>query len=194
MKRRRLGIPGEAEFSGKGVHEFHALLAERFAGKSVVVVGGGNSACQAALGLAEKGAAVTLAARSYRADPYLKQKVGDEERIRVLEGRDPTRIEGGGRVETLVLRNLASGVEERLAVEGVFVEAGLVPNSDLVRDLVHRNDRREVDVDGNCRTGLPGLYAAGDVTSNLGKRILIAAGEGAKAVLALAEFLHAGRE
>jgi len=194
MKRRRLGIPGEAEFTGKGVYEFHALSAERFAGKEVAVIGGGNSAAQAALGLAEKGVRVTLVTRMYRADPYLQQKVAQTENITVLRSRDPLRIEGAERLELLILRNLDTGAEEVMPAEAVFVEAGLVPNSGLVQDLVHLNERGEVEVDGNCRTGLPGLYAAGDVTNSFGKRILVAAGEGAKAVLAISEFLRSRKE
>ncbi|RMG95066.1 MAG: YHS domain-containing protein [Candidatus Dadabacteria bacterium] len=189
MKRRRLGIPGEEEFRGRGVLEFHALSAGRYAGTEVAVVGGGNSAAQAALGLAEAGARVTLVTRTYRADEYLKEKVAATEAIVVLQNRDPLRIEGAERAEVLVVRNQDNGAEEVLPVEAIFVEIGLVPNSDLVRDLVHVNERGEVEIDGNCRTGLPGLYAAGDVTNTFGKRILIAAGEGAKAVLAIERFL-----
>lgn len=192
MRRRRLDIPGESKFRGKGVYEFHTLVAERFAGKEVAVVGGGNSAAQAALGLAEAGSRVTLVARSYRADAYLQEKVAASESILVLRSRDPLRIEGSARVEVLVVRNQDTGAEEVVPVEAVFVEVGLAPSSDLVRDLVHLTRRGEVEVDGNCRTGLPGLYAAGDVTNTFGRRILIAAGEGAKAVLAIAQFLKPG--
>ncbi len=190
MRRRRLGVPGEEEFRGRGVMEFHALAAQRFAGKEVAVAGGGNSAAQAALGLAENGARVTLASRSYRADPYLQEKVAAREDIVVLRNREPIRIEGEQRVEVFVVRNLDTGAEEVVPVEAVFVEVGLVPSSDLVRDLVHVNDRGEVEVDRNCRTGLPGLFAAGDVTNTFGKRILISAGEGAKAVLAVSQYLE----
>lgn len=190
MTRRRMGIPGEDEFRGKGVMEFHALLAERFAGKEVAVVGGGNSALQAALGLAEKGARVAVASRSFRADQYLQEKVATQGAIVLLRNRDPLRIEGTTRVEVLVVKNLDTGAEEVIPVEAVFVEIGLVPSSDLVRDLVHVNAWGEVEVDRNCRTGLPGLFAAGDVTNTFGKRILIAAGEGAKAVLAVTEYLQ----
>ncbi len=193
MKRRRLGIPGEQELLGKGVSEYHTLLAKRFAGKEVAVVGGGNSAAQAALGLAEQGARVSLATRSYRADQYLKEKVDAEAAITVLRNRDPVRLEGKARVECLVVKNLDSGAEEVLPVEWVFVEVGLIPSSELVQDLVLINRRGEIEVDGNCRTGLPGLYAAGDVTNNFAKRIVVAAGEGAKAVLAIEEYLKGGR-
>ncbi len=193
MRRRRLEIPGEAEFLGKGVLEFHALLAERFAGKEVAVVGGGNSAVQAALGLSEKDCRVTVVSRSYRADQYLQEKVAARDNVVVLRNRDPVRIEGSQRVEVLVVTNLDTGAEEVIPVEAVFVEIGLVPSSDLVVDLVNLNRRGEIEVDGNCRTGLPGLFAAGDVTSTFGKRILIAAGEGAKAVLAMAEYLQSRR-
>ena len=190
MRRRRLDIPGEPAFRGKGVLEYHDLIAERFAGKEVAVVGGGNSAVQAALGLAKRGARVRLVARSYRADSYLKDEVSAHPELTVLEGRDPIRLEGSDRLETLVVRNPETGAEEPLPVEAVFVEIGLIPNSELVRELVIVNERGEVKIDGNCRTGLPGLYAAGDLTNTFGKRILIAAGEGAKAVLAVAQFLR----
>jgi thioredoxin reductase len=189
MTRRRLGIPGEQEFLGKGVSEFHALSAKRFAGKAVATVGGGNSAAQAALGLAENGAQVTLVTRWYGADQYLQEKIGAADSIRVLENRDPVRIEGADRVEALVVRHSETGAEEGFEVEAVIVEIGLVPNTALAKNLVHLNERGEVEVDGNCRTGLPGLYAAGDVTSTFGKRILVSAGEGAKAVLAIGNYL-----
>ncbi len=193
MKRRPLGVPGEAAFLGKGVQEFHAFAAPRYADAAVLVVGGGNSAAQAALGLAEAGARVTLITRSFRADPYLQEKLAALPGARLLQDRDPVRVEGTERVEALVVRPTGGGPEERLAAEAVFVEIGLIPNSDLARNLVHLNPRGEVEVDRDCRTGLPGLYAAGDVTNTTGKRILIAAGEGAKAVLAVAEFLREGR-
>ncbi len=190
MRRRRLDVPGEPAFRGKGVLEYHDLLAERYAGKDVAVVGGGNSAAQAALGLAKRGARVRLVTRSYRADPYLKEEVAAQTELTVLEGRNPVRMEGSDRLEKLVVSNPETGKEDPLTVEAVFVEIGLIPNSELVRELVIVNERGEVEVDRNCRTGLPGLYAAGDLTNTFGKRILIAAGEGAKAVLAVAEFLR----
>jgi alkyl hydroperoxide reductase subunit F len=189
MRRRRLEIPGETEFRGKGIGEFHALSAKRFADRDVATVGGGNSAAQAALGLAEQGARVVLVSREYRADQYLQEKIARANNITVLENRDPVRIEGSAHVEALVVRDHATNAEDVLPVAAIFVEIGLVPNTDLVKDLVHLNERGEVEVDGNCRTGLPGLYAAGDLTSSFGKRILVSAGEGAKAVLAIAEFL-----
>jgi len=190
MRRRRLAIPGEPEFRGKGVLEYHDLLAERYAGQETAVVGGGNSAVQAALGLAKRGARVHLVARSYRADSYLQEAVAQQTGIIVLAGANPLRLEGAARLEELVVSEPTSGAERRLPVQAVFVEIGLVPNSELVRELVIVNERGEVEIDRNCRTGLPGLYAAGDLTNTFGKRILIAAGEGAKAVLAVAEFLR----
>jgi alkyl hydroperoxide reductase subunit F len=190
MRRRRLGIPGEDRFRGKGVLEFHALLAKRFSGQDVAVVGGGNSAVQAGLSLARAGARVRLVARGYRPDSYLQEEVSKQEGLDVLTERQSLRLEGSEGLEALVVRNLQAGTEERLAVDAVFVEIGLIPNSDIARELVIRNDRGEVEVDRNCRTGLPGLYAAGDVTSTYGKRILVAAGEGAKASLAVVEFLR----
>ena len=188
MKRRRMGIPGEEDFLGKGISAFHAMNAPKFAGKNCVVVGGGNSAVQAALGLEEAGAAsVTLSTRRYSPDQYLKDRV-KETTIEVMTDLSPTRVEGSQRVSAFVSTH-KDGSEKRFGCDAVFVEIGLIPNSDLVKSLALLNDRGEVQVDTNCRTGLPGLFAAGDVANTFGKRILIASGEGAKAILSIEEYL-----
>ena len=135
-----------------------------------------------------------MVARTYQPDPYLQEKIASIPGVDVLQNRDPVRIEGSERVEVLVVRNQDTLAEEVLPVEAVFVEVGLVPSSDLVEDLVHLNERGEVEVDGNARTGLPGLYAAGDVSNSFGKRILVAAGEGAKAILAIDQFLRSRKK
>lgn len=188
MKRRKMCVPGEDTFQGRGVGSFHAISAQRYKDKPVVVVGGGNSAAQAALGLAEAEARVTVVARTFRPDLYLKERVAAAP-IKVVTGLTPLRIEWGEAVTGLSARKDPGGTEERFPAEAVFVEIGLIPNSELAKDLAVLNDRGEVQVDSNCCTGLPGLFAAGDVTSNYGKRILIAAGEGAKAVLAIEDYL-----
>jgi alkyl hydroperoxide reductase subunit F len=193
MRRRRLGIPGEADLAGRGVAVFHALAAERYRDQAVAVVGGGNSAVQAALGLAAAGARVSLVTRGFRADAYLQEKVTAAPAITLLRDRNSVRVEGTGRVEALIVQATSGGPEERLAVVAVFVEVGLVPNNEPVRELVKLNHRGEVEIDSNGRTPVPGLFAAGDVTTAYGKRILIAAGEGAKAALAAQEYLRDGR-
>ena len=141
MRRRRLEIPGEPDFRGKGVLEYHDLLAEHYAEKDVAVVGGGNSAAQAALGLAKRKARVRLVARSYRADSYLQEELAAQKGVTVLEGRDPVRLEGSERLERLVVRNQETEEEETLPVEAVFAEIGLLPNNELVRELVIINER-----------------------------------------------------
>lgn len=189
MKRRRMQVPGEVEFAGKGIGSFHALAASRYEGREVVVVGGGNSAAQAALGLHEAGAKVTLVTRSYTPDHYLQEKI-ETASIKVVVNHRPARLEGTERVESFVAYDVDSREETSFSTGMVFVEIGLVPNSELVTELATTNRRGEVKIDANCRTGLPGLFAAGDVTATFGKRILIASGEGAKAILAVEQYLE----
>lgn len=188
MRRRRMEIPGEDTFWGRSVGPFHAMNAPKWKDRDVVVVGGGNSAAQAALGLAEAGARVTLTARKLHPDSYLMDRLG-QARITQRIGLTPLRVEGGEAPEAFWARRDKTGEEERMPAQGIFVEIGLTPNSDLLKNLALVNERGEVHVDTNCRTGLPGLFAAGDVADTFGKRILIAAGEGAKAVLAVEAYL-----
>jgi len=152
-------------------------------------VGGGNSAAQAALGLAGSGAVVNMIASGYRPDTYLAEKIEAEKLITVHQGVRPWRIDGGERVERIVFKGKDGGEEQSVECEAIVVEIGLIPNSGLLKELAVINAKGEIEIDTHCRTGLPGLFAAGDVTSIPGKRMIIAAGEGAKAMLGVAEYL-----
>jgi NADH-dependent peroxiredoxin subunit F len=154
----------------------------------VAVVGGGNSAVQAAIelcGIADK---VHLVVRSdYRADPVVVDKLEDCSNIAVLKGYNAKEIIGGQTVEKFVVASGDSAQD--LAVQGIFIEIGLDPNSEFARDAVKLNAYNEVVVDCRARTNVPGLFAAGDVTSGPDKQIIIAAGDGAKAALMAYEYL-----
>jgi alkyl hydroperoxide reductase subunit F len=113
--------------------------------------------------------------------------------VRKLEGYEPVEIQGGEVVEPLVIRDAETGKQRTLVVDGVFIEVGLEPNSGLLLDLARTNKRGEVVVDEWGDTGVRGVFAAGDVTANKDKQIVIAAGEGAKAALAAFDYLISQR-
>jgi len=123
-------------------------------------------------------------------DPVLISQLSEGEKLAVYTEHETVRIEGDPMVEGMVIKDIKTGEEKRLDVTGVFIEIGLVPNSDPVKGLLELNKTGEVPVDCSCETALPGLFAAGDVTNVPEKQIVIAAGEGAKAALGAHRYLQ----
>ena len=187
---RRLNVPGEKEYTGRGVSYCATCDGPLFAGKTVAVVGGGNSAVQAAVeigGIAEK---VYLVAREeYIADPVVVERLKETKTVTELQGFESVSIAGGDVVETYTIKHIETGETKELKVQGVFVEVGLVPNSEYLRDIVDMNDQGEVLVNCRTETKIPGLFAAGDVVDGPDKQIVIAAGDGSKAALAAYDYL-----
>lgn len=189
-QKRRLEIPGEDEFAGRGVVYCSTCDGPFYREKTIAIVGGGNSALEAAVemsGIAKK--VYVVSRREWNGDDVLKDKAGSAKEVKALVGYEPLEITGSETVEQLVLRNLETGKTRKLAVDGVFIEVGLSPNSDLALDLVSSNQRGELVVDEMGDTGVRGVFAAGDVTATKDKQIVIAAGEGAKAALAAFDYL-----
>jgi alkyl hydroperoxide reductase subunit F len=189
-QKRRLEIPGEDEFAGRGVVYCSTCDGPFYREKTIAIVGGGNSALEAAIemsGIAKK--VYVVSRREWNGDDVLKDKAGSAKEVKALVGYEPLEITGSETVEQLVLRNLKTGKTRKLAVDGVFIEVGLSPNSDLALDLVSSNQRGELVVDEMGDTGVRGVFAAGDVTATKDKQIVIAAGEGAKAALAAFDYL-----
>jgi alkyl hydroperoxide reductase subunit F len=188
---RVLGVPGEKELAGRGVAYCATCDAPFFRGLKVAVAGGGNSGFTAALDLLKVAAEVTLinVAEGWQADAILQASARKHDHVRFLERHEITAIEGDQVVTGLRLRDRATGAEKRIDVDGVFVEIGLVPNSEPVRGLVELNAAGEIVIDCFCRTGVAGLFAAGDVTTIPQKQIIISAGEGAKASLMAYDYL-----
>jgi alkyl hydroperoxide reductase subunit F len=157
----------------------------------VAVVGGGNSAVTAALDMVKIAEYVNLVSLTkLTADPVLIDKLGEAKNLAVYPEHQTLSIEGNQFVEGVVTKDVKSGAEKQLAVNGVFIEIGLVPNSDAVKGLLKLNKWGEVPVSCNTETEVPGLYAAGDVTDVPEKQIIIAAGEGAKAALQAHRYLQ----
>lgn len=187
---RRLEVPGELEFAGRGVSYCATCDGPLFAGKTVAVVGGGNSAVQAAIELSLVAPTVYLVSKTdYIADPIVLDKMKATKNIIELQGYISEGIYGNDVVEKLTMREIASGEGRDLAVQGVFVEVGLEPNSEFLGNLVTLNEHKELVIDCRTRTNIPGLFAAGDVTSGPDKQIVIAAGDGAKAALMAYDYL-----
>lgn len=185
---KRLAVPGEQELLGKGVSYCATCDAAFFRGKQVAVVGTGESAADASLQLADLGAKVALLAEEpVRAPEPVLARLRDSERVLVLEGVSVTRIDGNGRVSSVGIR--FHDADETLPVEGVFIETGSIPVAEFTGGLVELNDAGEVVVDKRGATSVPGVYAAGDITDSLGKQVIIAAGEGARAAVAVQQDL-----
>jgi len=189
-RSRRLDVPGEIEFTGRGVSYCATCDGPLFSEKIVAVVGGGNSAVQAAIELSAVASTVYLVSRSkYIADPIVLDKMQATTNIIELNGYISEGIYGHDVVEKLTIREKNGGESRDLAVQGVFVEVGLQPNSEFLEKLVAQNDQQELITDCRAQTNIAGLFAAGDVTNGPDKQIVIAAGDGAKAALKAYDYL-----
>jgi alkyl hydroperoxide reductase subunit F len=192
---RNVGVPGEQEYRNKGVAYCPHCDGPLYKGKRVAVIGGGNSGVEAAIDLAGLVEHVTLIefADQLKADAVLVRKLRSLPNATVITSAQTTEISGDGqKVTGLRYRDRASGVEHDIALAGVFVQIGLVPNTEWLRGTLDLSRHGEIVVDARGATSAPGVFAAGDATTAPFKQIIIAAGEGAKA--ALSAFDHLMRE
>ncbi len=186
-KWRELGIPGEKEYLGRGVAFCPHCDGPYFKGKDIAVIGGGNSGVEAAIDLAGIVKSVTLFefAPELKADQVLVQKLSSLPNVTIHKNARTNRVIGdNGKVTSLEFEDRSTGEIKQIELDGVFVQIGLVPNSGFIKGMVATNRFGEIVVDEKCRTNVPGIYAAGDVTTVPYKQIIIAMGEGAKAGLA----------
>ena len=190
-RHRQLGIPGEREFTGRGVSYCSICDAPLFKDKPVAIVGGGNSGMMAVLDLAPYSPKIYLVEILDRltADPVLVDRAEATGKTEFLLRHSVEEIKGDETVKSVRVRNLDTGEERELDVRGVFVEVGTEPNSEFLKGFVNLTEGGEVAVDERCRTNVEGLFAAGDVTTVPEKQAVVAAGEGAKAALSAYRFL-----
>jgi alkyl hydroperoxide reductase subunit F len=184
---RRLGVEGEAEYIGKGVAFCPHCDGPFYKGKHVAVVGGGNSGIEAAIDLAGICSKVTVLEflEDLKADKVLQEKLKSLPNVEVYTYSQTTALIGNGeKIVGIKVKNRGSGEERVIDLDGVFVQIGLKANSAAFRDTVRTNAIGEIEIDGHCRTNVPGIYAAGDVSTVPYKQIIISMGEGAKAALA----------
>ena len=183
---REVNVPGEKEYRNRGVAYCPHCDGPLFKGKRVAVIGGGNSGVEAAIDLAGLVAHVTLLefGDALRADAVLVNKLNSLPNVTVHTSAQTTEITGDGeKVNGLVYTDRVSGAARPVALEGVFVQIGLVPNTEWLKGTLELSRHGEIIVDGKGATNLPGVYAAGDVTTVPFKQIVIAVGDGAKAAL-----------
>lgn len=187
-RSRELGVPGEKEFKNKGLTYCATCDAPIFAGKDVAVIGGGNSALDAAIQLIKIARKIYIinAAGQLTGDPVMRDIVLQSPKASVFNSSHVTAILGEKMVNAIKIKK--DNIEETLSVQGVFVEIGLIPNSEFAGD-VERNRYGEIKVSPYNETSIPGIFAAGDVTDVPEKQIVIAAGEGSKAALGVFKYL-----
>jgi alkyl hydroperoxide reductase subunit F len=189
---RQINVPGEDEYRNRGVAYCPHCDGPLFKGKRVAVIGGGNSGVEAAIDLAGIVGHVTLIefGDALRADEVLQRKLRSLPNVTIIASAQTTEIHGDGkRVTGLSYKDRASGDAHRVELEGVFIQIGLVPNTEWLKGTVELSKHGEIVVDARGQTSVPGVFAAGDATTVPYKQIIIAAGEGAKAALAAFDHL-----
>lgn len=192
---RKLGIPGEAAYTGRGVSWCATCDGALFRGKVVAVVGGGDAALEEAAFLTKFAEKVHLIHRrdEFRATKCIQERVLANEKIEVHYSRIPVEVVGHeGKVSAVVLQDAKGGPDETLPIDGIFEFVGVRPNSELVAGLADLADGGWVKVDGGMATSVPGLYAAGDVTDTPLKQVVTAAGQGATAAFEATRYLDSG--
>ena len=189
---RNVNVPGEQEYRNHGVAYCPHCDGPLFKGKHVAVIGGGNSGVEAAIDLAGVVAKVTLLEflPELRADAVLVKKLKSLSNVTILSNVQTTEITGAnGKVNGLGYTERATGQSQHIALEGVFVQIGLVPNTEWLKGTLELSKHGEIVIDARGQTSLPGVFAAGDVTTVPFKQIIIATGEGAKAALSAFDYL-----
>jgi alkyl hydroperoxide reductase subunit F len=189
---RNMNVPGEAEYKNRGVAYCPHCDGPLFKGKRVAVIGGGNSGVEAAIDLAGVVAHVTLIEfdAQLRADAVLQRKLASLPNVRIVTSALTTEVKGDGqKVTGLVYKDRNSDHVHEVDLEGVFVQIGLVPNTEWLKDSVGLTPRGEIEVDFRGATSVPGVFAAGDATTTPYKQIVIAMGEGSKASLSAFDYL-----
>jgi len=188
-KQLRLKVPGEKEYMMRGLCYSALSYAPLFIDRTTVVVGDGELAMRSAAELATIAESVHLVSKSNKEfSTTIGKKLIEAKNVNVLEGHEVIEVKGDDFARSVLLKDPAGNTSE-LTADGVFIEMALIPNSQMIADLLELDDQNRIVVDCSNRTNVPGIYAAGDVTSGFAEQVLIAVGEGAKAALSAYEFL-----
>jgi len=187
---KSLGIEGEGRYLGRGLSVCATCDGPLFRDKIVAVVGAGNSALQTALEMSRIAKEVHLIVRStLKCDESYTKRYESVKNIITHMNATISKLQGNNVLTGITIKDRSSGKETDLVLDGVFLQIGWIPNTDFLEGLVNMNDDKEVIIDIDCKTSVPGIFAAGDVTNIKTKQIITAAGEGAKAALSAHEYL-----
>jgi NADH-dependent peroxiredoxin subunit F len=181
---KKLEVPGEMKYANKGVSYCTTCDAPFFKDKHLIVAGGGNSAAEAVLDLVPWANKITVVHRSkWRADEIILEKLKTIDKLEVFLETQILEIIGNEKMNGIRVLDQKTQSIRTILADGIFIEIGTIPKSDLVKDFVELNTQKEIIVDSNQRTKTLGLYAAGDITNQVHKQIIISAADGAKAAL-----------
>lgn len=189
---RTLGVPGEAEFKGRGVSYCATCDGDFFTGKEIVVVGGGNSALEEAVSLTKYVSKITLVHQfdHFQAFPYAIEEAKSNPKIHFIMESTLSGIYGDDTVKKVGVRNLKTGENTEIATDGVFIFIGYVANTEGIKESVSLNQHGEIVVDPEMHTNIPGVFAAGDCIAKRYRQVTTAVGDGAIAALSAAEYLR----
>ncbi len=189
---RPLGIPGEAEFKGKGISYCATCDGDFFTGKELVVVGGGNSALEEAVSLTKYATKVTIVHQfdQFQAFAHAIREAKENPKIEFIMESELREVKGNENVEAVVIEHLPTGKRTELAVDGVFVFIGYLPNTETLHSVVQLNERGEMVVDSTLKTNLEGVFAAGDSISKRYRQVTTAVADGTIAALSAGEYLR----
>lgn len=198
-EHRKLGVPGEEEFANKGVSYCAVCDGPLFKDKIIGVVGGSDSAAKESIFLARHAKKVYIIYRKekLRAEPATVEEVAADKKIEIIPNTVVTEIKGGkvGFLESVVLEDVNTKKRREFPLEGLFIEIGGIPGSDIARELgVKLNEEKEIIVDSGARTNMPGIFAAGDVTNSEYKQIITAAAQGAAAAYSAYQLLRGKKQ
>jgi thioredoxin reductase (NADPH) len=189
---RKMGIPGEEEFSGRGISYCATCDAPLFKERVVMVVGGGDAAVEEALHLSRFASKVLLVHRrdELRASSYLQERILSDPKVEFIWNSQLSEIKGDKMVESAMVVNNLTRQRTEVPVSGVFFYVGNIPNTDFLKDIVELNDDGYVVTDDRLETSVPGIFAVGDVRANYFKQVVLAAAEGALAALSAQRYLE----
>ncbi|KXG75688.1 Thioredoxin reductase [Fervidicola ferrireducens] len=189
---RRLGVKGEKEFTGKGVSYCATCDGAFYTDRTVMVIGGGDTAIEEALFLTHFARSVTVVHRrnELRATKILQERAFKNEKIKFIWDSVVEEIRGADAVQEVVVKNLKTGETTSIPVDGVFVAIGWDPNTAIVKDLVKLNEKGYIITDENMATGVPGLFAAGDIREKSLRQVVTAVADGAVAAVSAEKYLE----
>ena len=192
VRRRTLGIPGEAEFRGRGIVESGARDKHDLSGKNVLIIGGGDAAIENALLLSETAASVRVAFRRHEptARNEFMQELSRTRNVEMLPGTIVKEIRGNDVVSTVRLEDVGTGRQREQAIDAILIRIGVEPNSKIAEGVANLDDRSYIIVNANCQTSVPGIFAIGDVANPIAPTINAATGAGSVAAKAIYCSLH----